>query len=85
MGCVGAGHAPAGARGRAVRANGCAESALLSFNGLLTLAMLDACRACSKGSLTASSRSACCGGRAVRPTDAVQDQWFSGICLGGVR
>ena len=46
--------------------------------------MLDACTAC-KGSLTASPRSTCFGGRAVRPTGPVQDQCFSGICLGGVR
>ena len=33
----------------------------------------------------ASPRSSCSGGRAVRPTGPVQDQCFSGICLGGVR
>ena len=46
--------------------------------------MLDTCTAC-KGLLTASPRSTCCGGRAVRPTGPVQDQCFSGICLCGVR
>ena len=46
--------------------------------------MLDACRAC-KGSLTASPRSACCGERAMLSMNTVQDQWFSGICLDGVR
>ena len=57
------------------------DSALPGFNGVL---MLDACRAC-KGSLTASPRSACCGERAMLSMKTVQDRWFSGICLDGVR